>query len=209
MTTQQRSSLWAMVTHQATWTKQVIYTVLLTSALFTGTIGMAANAHPLHRSSRISVSSQSMDIEDIETDIINRINQQRRRYGRRPLQVNSHLTQAARAFSQQMAEHRFYSHTGPQGDTPRQRVEAKGVRAKLVGENIIKFSQRLSRRRSPAAVAVQSWMKSPGHQRNILLPQMSETGIGIWKQNGTYYMTQLFIEPKTGAVTTVANPLAN
>lgn len=133
-----------------------------------------------------------MEMLRVEAEIWHQINQQRQRYGLSPLRVNDQLTQAARNYSKQMAEYNFYSHTGLNGQTFRQRVEDRGIRAKLVGENLFKFGQRPN----PSGFAVQGWMNSAGHRKNILLSQMTETGIGIWKHGDTYYMTQIFIEPK-------------
>lgn len=142
-----------------------------------------------HQQTRLN---RSQSIVKIEGSIFQKINQQRRSKGLQPLKTNKTLTQVARSHSKEMAKHGFYDHRGKQGDTPRQRVEASGVQAGLVGENLVKFSQRPN----PAVVAVQSWMRSSAHRRNILLPNATETGIGIWKRGETYYMTQIFVEPK-------------
>lgn len=188
-----------MVTHQRVNRKQALTrTLAILGSLVCGLSGGGAMAQSLpsqqvYRSPQATqLSPQSMEMLRVEAEIWHQINQQRQRYGLSPLRVNDQLTQAARNYSKQMAEYNFYSHTGLNGQTFRQRVEAQGLRAKLVGENLVKFSVRPH----PSQVAVTSWMNSPGHRKNILLSQMSETGIGIWKHGDTYYMTQIFIEPK-------------
>jgi uncharacterized protein YkwD len=200
MTTQPRSSQQAMVTdHHGNKSQRLGRSLLMLGSLVCGLTGSGAMAQPplpsqqVYRSPQATkLEPQSMEMLRVEAEIWHQINQQRQRYGLSPLRVNERLTQAARNYSKQMADHNFYSHTGLNGQTFRQRVEAQGIRAKLVGENLVKFSARPN----PSQVAVASWMNSPGHRKNILLSQMTDTGIGIWKQGKTYYMTQLFVEPK-------------
>jgi hypothetical protein len=47
----------------------------------------------------------------------------------------------------------------------------------------------------PVRMAVQGWMQSPGHRRNILLKEFTETGVGIWHKGADHYSTQLFRRP--------------
>lgn len=128
----------------------------------------------------------------MEQQILRQVNQQRQRHGLPALRRNPNLSQVARIYSQQMAAHNIYGHIGPSGETHRQRVEAAGIRAALIGENLMKVGHD----RHPVALSVQAWMKSSGHRKNILLPQMTETGVGIWRRGSTYFVTQLYIEPK-------------
>ncbi len=44
-----------------------------------------------------------------------------------------------------------------------------------------------------AISAVSGWIESPGHYENMK-SLTSYTGIGIYSQNGEYYITQLFVE---------------
>ncbi|MEO0374439.1 MAG: CAP domain-containing protein [Cyanobacteria bacterium P01_A01_bin.17] len=209
MTTQQRSSRQALVTNQAADKPRssLLHTLLILSSLLVSCVGMVTEAQALpvrqaYQQSQIpNLLPQSAEMMQVEIEILHRINQQRQHHGLSPLQINAQLTQAARTYSKQMADYNFYSHTGVRGDTPRQRVEARGVSAQLVGENLFQFPQR----GNPVTVTVQGWMGSVGHRRNILMSQMAETGIGIWKQNGTYYVTQLLVQPK--ATTATARPL--
>jgi len=43
-----------------------------------------------------------------------------------------------------------------------------------------------------ARLAVQGWMHSPGHRRNILYTTFSESGIGVAVSSNDVYITQLF-----------------
>ena len=42
-----------------------------------------------------------------------------------------------------------------------------------------------------AKVAVDGWIKSPGHRRN-LLGDFDDCGIGVFERHGKFYLTQLF-----------------
>lgn len=210
MTTQRRSLRQAVVTNQAADQqrfKTFTHALLILGSLLMGCVGIAAEgrAFPVQQalqSQRSNLSPQSREMLQVEAEIWQQINQHRQRYGLSPLRVNKRLTQAARAYSKQMADYNFYRHTGVQGDTPRQRVEAQGISAEFVGENLFQFPQR----GNPVTVAVQGWMGSAGHRRNILMSRMTETGIGVWKQNGRYYVTQLLVQPKVVTATAPDRP---
>ena len=183
-----------------------LHVPLLVTGLLIGSLGspLASGAVPRQsppaqtaysRGAVIQPGSQSRKIARMEAQVFQQINQFRSVHGLRPLKFNSRLAQVARGYSQQMAQYNFYSHRGLRGDSPRQRVEAAGMQAYLVGENLMKCPC-TRRSRHPVKTSVRSWMNSSGHRRNILLPSMQETGVGIWRRGNTYYLTQLFIEPK-------------
>ncbi len=167
--------------------------VLIFSALIAGALmptrpsAAAVPKYPI----TVALGSQASNFASIERRVWRQVNQQRQRYGLRPLRRNPKLNQVARHYSWQMAAYNFYRHRGLRGETPRQRVVGNGIRAGLVGENLMKLSQKPY----PAMVTVQSWMNSSGHRRNILLPQMTETGIGVWQRGSTYFVTQLYMQP--------------
>lgn len=142
--------------------------------------------------STFTLPVQSSNIAQMEADVLRRINLKRQGRGLPDLRLNPTLSLAARSHSQQMARHNFYSHIDHHGRNHRRRVEALGLRAYLVGENLMKCN----RSPDPVSLSVTSWMRSPGHRKNILLPEMQETGVGIWRKGQTYYVTQLYMEPK-------------
>lgn len=132
---------------------------------------------------------QSPQTAEMEEQIRQRINEIRQKEGLTELQPNPKLAEVARRYSQQMAEQDFFSHTSPAGDTPAQRVQAAGITYIVVGENLF-TSTNIPQ---PVNAAVKGWMDSPGHRENILRSQYRETGIGVWRDGETYYVTQLFL----------------
>ncbi|KAF3885917.1 MULTISPECIES: CAP domain-containing protein [Nostocales] len=144
---------------------------------------------PSGKPQKPAVLAQTSATANIEAAVRQDINQVRLKYGLKPLQNNEKLAEVARRYSRQMAEKNFFSHTGSDGSTLSQRARSGGIIYWVVGENLFK-STNIPR---PVPVAVDGWMKSPGHRENILRPIFKETGVGVWKIGRTYYITQLFL----------------
>lgn len=136
-----------------------------------------------------ALAPQSANTAKIEAGVRQNINQVRQNEGLKPLQNNERLAEVARNYSRQMAEKNFFSHTGADGSTATQRVEAAGITYWVVGENLFKGTNLTQ----PVKIAVEGWLESPGHRANILRPWFTQTGVGVWRINNTYYITQLFL----------------
>lgn len=144
-----------------------------------------------------------------EQRVVDLVNQERARVGCAALTVNAQLMTAARLHSEDMAMNNRFSHTGSDGSTVQQRIDAAGYAWSRYGENI---AAGLS---TPDAVMFDSaygWMSSPGHRANILNCSMREIGVGYYYQaddqpnvrldNGVqsgpffHYWTQVFGSPR-------------
>lgn len=132
-------------------------------------------------------------IAEIETQVWQQINQIRQRNGLSQLQNNPQLAAVARDYSRKMATAGFFSHTGPDGSTPAKRVAAAGIQYDRLGENLFQSTNAPD----PVKLAVTGWMQSPGHRANILQSNYTQTGVGIWRQGKTYYITQLFMRSRS------------
>lgn len=144
---------------------------------------------PSNQPLKPQIPVESATSAQIEAAVRQGINQVRQKNGLQPLQNNVKLAQVARQYSRQMAEKKFFSHTGADGSTPADRVRAGGISYWVVGENLY-TSTNIPR---PVPSAIEGWMKSPGHRENILRPVFAETGVGVWRIGNTYYITQLFL----------------
>ncbi|OCQ98872.1 hypothetical protein BCD64_22765 [Nostoc sp. MBR 210] len=131
----------------------------------------------------------SAKIADMEAAVRQGINKVRQENRLPPLQNNDKLTQVARNYSRQMAQQKFFSHTGADGSTLKDRISAGRISYLMVGENLFTCTNVPQ----PVPAAIKGWMNSPGHRANILRPVFQETGVGIWRVGNTYYMTQLFL----------------
>lgn len=122
-----------------------------------------------------------------EAQVVQRVNQERAKYGLRPLTANWELARVARVKSQDMRDRRYFSHQSPTYGSPFEMIRAFGITFVAAGENIAAGQP------SPQAV-MNSWMNSPGHRQNILNANYTEIGVGYAK-GGAYghYWTQIFI----------------
>lgn len=123
----------------------------------------------------------------LEKAVHAQINQYRQSKGLAPLTIDTRISQQALAHSQAMASGKVpFSHSGFQ-----QRVKTIGKAISYQGaaENVA-YNMGYQ---DPATQAVQGWIKSSGHRKNIE-GQFNLTGIGIAKNaKGEYYFTQIFI----------------
>ena len=126
-------------------------------------------------------------LQALEQTIHTQVNQYRASKGLPPLKLDSRISKQALAHSQAMANGRVpFSHDGFQ-----QRVKeiARSLAYSRAAENVA-YNMGYQ---NPAQQAVQGWIKSPGHRRNIE-GAFDMTGIGIAQNaKGEYYFTQIFI----------------
>ncbi|HXG92606.1 MAG TPA: CAP domain-containing protein [Blastocatellia bacterium] len=129
-------------------------------------------------------------VESLEQQCLNEVNRVREAHGLAPLEFSERLLEVARDYSRRMAEENFFSHTDPEGNTVRQRVDRANIRWRMIGENLAYSKGYIS----PVAASMTGWMDSPGHRRNILDPNYRLSAIGAWvSANGTVYFTEIFL----------------
>ncbi len=121
-----------------------------------------------------------------EEVVVTLTNNERAAAGCKPVQMDDALRTAARAHSQDMAEHDYFSHEGRDGSTFVDRARRAGYEGQPTAENIAYGY------RTPADV-VRGWMRSDGHRRNILNCSHTDIGVGLaYDDAGRPYWTQLF-----------------
>ncbi len=104
------------------------------------------------------------------------------------LERSQKLDALAREHSQLMLERSAILHDAGDGPPPR-RVEAAGISARSVGENVA---------RAPSAARVHRILwQSPSHRGNLLFPHFDEIGIGVaTASDGQLYTTLLLIDSR-------------
>ncbi|NJQ02315.1 CAP domain-containing protein [Streptomyces zingiberis] len=112
------------------------------------------------------------------------VNRERRRAGCSPVALDPRLTELARAFSADMAERGFFTHTDPDGATPWDRAARLGIE-ELGGENI-------ARGQTTAEAVMEAWMAAPEHRANILNCSYRTLGVGAHFADGGPWWTQDF-----------------
>lgn len=126
------------------------------------------------------------------SEVLRLTNQERAKRGLAPLTHHSALASAANGHSQEMLDLGYFSHTSPTPgrSNPQDRVRLAGANPGLVAENIFQASGYDVAQ--VAQLAVDNWLESPGHRRNMLDPQATHLGVGFVEQNGTVAVTQVF-----------------
>lgn len=123
-----------------------------------------------------------------ERALWSRINTVRQSHGLRELAWNDQLAKLARRHSEYMARTGKFTHDDPEGDL-QVRLEKAGFTCWSCAENLFQ-AQGLE---NLVQGAVNGWMKSKGHRRNILTPDFDMTGLGVViDKSGTFWITQQF-----------------
>ncbi len=133
-------------------------------------------------------SSSSSAFAAMEQSVHQQINQYRKSKNLPPLAFDATIAQQSRNHSEAMARGQVpFSHNGFDS---RVQAIAKSIRYRSAGENVA-YNMGYSK---PDQQAVEGWLKSPGHYKNIV-GNFDLTGIGITKNaKGEYYFTQIFIK---------------
>ena len=147
--------------------------VFLVAAIVAGT----ANAKAHDERSPAGVSARISVMADLQLQVLTAINDLRRSKGLVELKLSPALTLAALGHTRSMAQHGFFSHEGYNGAPFWSRIKPKYRPLPRsywgVGENMVWASPDLS-----ADQAIEMWMNSPPHRKNLLTPSWREIGLG-------------------------------
>ncbi|MEK3988694.1 SafA/ExsA family spore coat assembly protein [Robertmurraya sp. FSL R5-0851] len=150
-------------------------------------------ANPQFKNPALIYPGQKVNIPDfdatksIENQVVQLTNQQRAKYGLKPLVADWQLARVARYKSADMRDRNYFSHTSPTYGSPFDMMKNFGISYRSAGENIA-AGQRT------AQEVVTAWMNSEGHRKNILSSGYTHIGVG-YAQGGSkqHYWTQMFI----------------
>lgn len=150
-------------------------------------------ANPQFKNPALIYPGQKVNIPDfdatksIENQVVQLTNQERAKYGLKPLVADWQLARVARYKSADMRDRNYFSHTSPTYGSPFDMMKNFGISYRSAGENIA-AGQRT------AQEVVTAWMNSEGHRKNILSSGFTHIGVG-YAQGGSkqHYWTQMFI----------------
>ncbi|MBK1441582.1 CvpA family protein [Parapedobacter sp. ISTM3] len=108
---------------------------------------------------------------DLESQMLQLINEARKKVDLSPLQHDEELTPVAREHAADMFANGYFSHISPDGSTPFDRIRRAKITFLAAGENLA-LAQTLP-------LAHEGLMNSPGHRENILRPAFGRVGIGV------------------------------
>jgi uncharacterized protein YkwD len=115
-------------------------------------------------------------MRSLEQGVLANINALRRQHGLAPLRMSSKLTAAAKRHSTDMAARGYFSHTSANGTSFDRRIArfypSGGSRYWSVGENLLWSSPDVD----PAG-ALEMWLNSPPHRKNLLTGRWREIGL--------------------------------
>lgn len=110
------------------------------------------------------------------------ISQYRQSRGLSAVTVDPTLTRIAVVHAQRMAAADKMAHVLPGEGSFTQRLAAGGFTAAMAAENVAAGQDTL-------ADVLEAWRKSPGHNANLLLPNVSKIGIALAIAEGSKYKT--------------------
>ncbi len=127
----------------------------------------------------------------LERRVFAMLNSERNSQGLPPLEWSDDVAAVARLHSHNMAEEKFFSHRGSDGSMVDDRADRLGLGAwRTIGENIAYMRGY----EDPAALAVEKWMQSSSHRKNLLGTTWKESAVGVViTADGTHYLTQVFL----------------
>ncbi len=134
----------------------------------------------------------------MEQDFLRRINAARKAEGLPPLIYRPYLLNTARFHSLDMAYNDFFSHDGPDGRRPQDRVSAFDRRAlvSFSAENVAMVevvNGRWNLDKHAVDRLHQNLMDSPGHRANILTEEATHIAIGVVRTEHGVWVTQSFM----------------
>ncbi len=88
-----------------------------------------------------------------------------------PVTFDARLGSAAQKHANDMLANNYFSHTGLNGSSPGDRIEAEGYNWRTYGENI-------ARGQTSETQVLNAWVNSPGHQANNVNPNFEDFGLG-------------------------------
>ena len=110
------------------------------------------------------------------------LNAYRAQYGLQPVTLVDKLNEASGIHAADLAQAGIIAHEGTDGSTHGDRIHRVGYNFTIAGENVA------TGQRSWADV-FQAWKDSPGHNENLLRPDVSEFGIALVYEPATTYST--------------------
>jgi uncharacterized protein YkwD len=143
----------------------------LAAAVVVAALALAAPATAGDANTRTITAANAL-----ESAVLVEINAFRAQHGLAPLRLNGRLRAAADAHSLAMVRRGFFAHASSDGTSFWKRVErwygSKGYGYWSVGENLLWSSPDVS-----ARGALQMWLDSPPHRKNLLTARWREIGL--------------------------------
>ena len=158
-----------------------------------GVAAIAAVAAASVSGALASPRSHGSTLSQLESSVLVDINAFRVQHGLSKLRLNPQLNVAAHAHSQQMAQKGYFAHESADGSAFWKRLRSFYVSAHSwsVGENLLWSSPGVDGSR-----ALQMWLDSPEHRKNLENPSWREIGVSavhVVQAPGVYHGQEVTI----------------
>jgi uncharacterized protein YkwD len=128
---------------------------------------------------------------EVSNEVSNLINEKRAETGCPPVEPDERLATAARRHVTDMRDNDVKEHTGSDGSSPRDRIEAAGFTpAATTGEILLRGTGSTTARQ-----AVDAWMASPPHREIIEECDFTHAGAVVLQQKDRYFAAVAFARP--------------
>ncbi|MCV0369485.1 CAP domain-containing protein [Filomicrobium sp.] len=138
------------------------------------------------------------DVPAVEVQIIEMTNAYRAKNSLGAVHRNAALDKAARAYAEYLSRTNTFAHDAD-GRQPSARAEAAGYTYCQIAENLaMALDSRGFTTSALANQAVEGWIKSPSHRKNLLAPYVKEIGVAVTRvpdKHPKYVSVQLFGRP--------------
>ena len=126
----------------------------------------------------------ALSLDNLAAELLKQINQKRTANGLSMLSYSADLQASADIRAKESVQN--FSHLRPDG---RGCETAVTVDYTVTGENLIQVTSEFA----TADIMMDTWMNSPTHRNNILLPSFTKMAVGIYVSNGTTYVSTVFV----------------
>ncbi len=137
------------------------------------------------------LGSMALGQTSLERSILTRTNQMRLANGLTKLSWEGKASRAASFHAKDMLKRGFFAHQNPDGLSAHQRMNLQGIFDAQTGENLAEFvgvaDQKI------VSLAMDGWMKSPGHRANILNASYTHLGVSIARSGNRVVAVQNFV----------------
>lgn len=113
----------------------------------------------------------NVNLTDEEKELLNLINSERNKNNLPNLEIDESIQNIARLKAEDLVKNGYFSHTSPTYGTPFEMLKSHNISYKTASENIAGNSS--------ISGAVESWLNSESHKKNILSNDYNYTGIAV------------------------------
>lgn len=113
----------------------------------------------------------NIQLTNDENELLNLINTERNKYNLPNLQIDESIQNIARLKAEDLVKNAYFSHTSPTYGTPFEMLKSHNITYKTASENIAGNNS--------LSGALESWMNSDSHKKNILSNNFNYTGLAV------------------------------